>query len=372
MFNIFQNDEIKLFLDEHFYDFWNIYIEIFQKYPIETPQFITSFYESLNSFISHLPNKSERKSEIILRYILDYIINLKSSLKSNLNIELTFCCSVISTILTNNKFLVEEYCSSIMNIIQPLFSIHDYDLYSEILIILNIFVLVLKYKFQEYYQYIIDPLYEVYLSNNYYVISICSQLISDLYLYPNYILNDFTDKFYQINLSLLKDSYLPKYYKPYILNSLISLSGQVKHDYQILFNELFLIILNIQNEKIDITDESERDYLYRIFESILKAYVFCIQIYSDKEYILRNIQQIFKSIELMTKYSTFNKKSLYYFTKLIYLLVQTCGYSFCKLLKDKPFIYDLFNIIMQSNDQTLINNSEKILNNITLYEKRKF
>ena len=374
---LFINDIMQSYLGQQYDNIYLIFEKAFQNPHFRDPPFIMTVYETMNEFVKHLPLELESNIISLLNQAHNNIINEMNWSRESASTYISMNCSLITTITFRIKHSVEPYIPQIMETFHRLLSWQDRDVYSEALITIDAFAIIMKNSFSPYYpelaQILLNILSTYQLYNNHSLVGQVITLIGDIFRYPSPVLQNYAQDFYTNMRTLFSENGFPKEFLPNLIDSSSSVVAQINENLNDYFFSQMRILLNAQKIPIDVSQNDDKDFAFDLYESIMYGYVISIQLVcDDKELILRNINQIFQAFGNMHSYCVMTTRCLDLFLKLLNELVYRCGYKFCKRLNTVPFIKEIFDYIKNLPDEDFGKKTEQIEKTIYICLQRKF
>ena len=367
IFNTFKSTERQSFLGTHFEPIWQLFLSGLSLREFRQPDFMTSFFEALNAFIMHLPQACEEHVAGILKNVIEAVNReVRAPITPpNCFQFVAFMCSVISTIAVRTRMFIEPYVDAIMETLLFILRQHDCLIYEEALITVDSIALIMKEKFSKFHEAVMPFVMTGFETGDPRVICQASHLIGDMFDNPSPYLISFVDKVYDSVIRALDNPNIPVQMKPFLLNAFISVGAQKRRDYYQIFKDILIFVGSAQKAKIDVTQKDEVEFGYALFEAALRGYILAVEIYTEEKEILTNVPQMLQVIDRIMEYSFISLKIMDRFIKLLYRLVQICGKDVCvRYLNRRPSVKGLFDIVMESGHERLVENATKLQNEI--------
>ena len=367
IFNTFDSSEKQSFLGTNFDGIWNMFLAGLSLSEFRQPEFMTSFFEAMNALIMHLPQSCEENVFNILRNVLDSVNKeVRTQVVGANSFQfVAFMCSVVSTIAARTRLCIEPFADDIMNMLLFILRQQDCMIYEEALITVDSLALIMKERFAIYHEPLIPFAMTGFETGDPRVICQASHLIGDLFDSASPFLITLVDKVYDSIVKALENPNIPIYMKPYILDAFISVGAQKRRDYDRVFKDLLIFLGSMQKTKIDTTQKDEVEFGYALYEAVLRGYVLSIEIYSEKAEIMTNIPQMLQVIDCIMNDSLISLKIMDRFIKLLHRLVQVCGKDVCaRYLNTRPAVKGLFDIVMESGHERLVENAQTLQSEI--------
>ncbi|KAK8866946.1 hypothetical protein M9Y10_009915 [Tritrichomonas musculus] len=376
----FVHDEMKEFLAQNSDLVWSMLDMFLSQYPNyrDEPTIIIEVFETITIFTSNLSSTSKEKINQILTFAYTNIQNEMKNTQKNYSTFIAMNCHLINRIVKKIKLEITPYVNDIMNAFYLLLGREDEEIFYETLTVIESFVILFKTKFQFYFNklsLLLIRILETYQQRSSQRLTMQAIRVTlSIFQYRTQQLECAAEEYYNLISKILSSVFekrlipqqqnntpasivtvRPPFSKeilPYIIEAIGYITAASTKEHNEKFSDQLGTLRLAQKILIDLAVDEDKEFGYNLYESILACYRIIIQLPDDKYLVLKNHKQIIEAFNNMYKYSVMSKRSLDLFLTIIYELVRSLGFKFCRLLNEPAYasVRSIFDYIQNLKD----------------------
>lgn len=360
LYSVFNSDQMQEFLGNCFERIWDIFCVGFSHQDYRDQFFFRNLYESLNEFIIHLPKSCEIQMENILELVLNMINEEMFNQFANYIQITSYLCSVVSSLSFKLMSSINNYASKIVDVLIPLFSYLDSQLYAEIIIVLDNLSIILKNQFnsfietQDQVELIIEPIAVACESLDPTIVYSSSRFLGDLFRYAtSNLTNVYQPRFFKILTDSLKSNF-PRDMYPNIIKSLSTITRYAQSEKEKCVLKLLMVMNDFHKIPIDVSQPDDVEFVTGLYESMIHVSITVAKI-GEPEVVERNMNMLLKNIQKIWTLSVMNGNILKETLCLLDILSTNYKTLFMDTisLEENSCAYQFVNLVLQSDDEDL-------------------